>query len=140
MTQPPFDRTVCVCARCVACCTHPGPLIPDDLDRIARFRHQTIDDVLEDLEPGRGALVVDRRSGRIGRIPTLIPRTRHGRCVFLEDYARCAIHPVAPFGCAYFDVHLDEAEGQRRSLWGHRLMLDPAFQALIDQLQTRTAA
>ena len=140
MTTPPFDRTVCVCTRCVACCAHPAPLIPDDLVRIARFRDQAIEDLLDDLQPGRGALIANRTTGRLLRIPTLIPRTRHGRCVFLEDGARCAIHPVSPFGCAYFDVHLDTAEANRRSLWGHRLMLDPTFQGLIHRLTTRLAA
>jgi len=140
MITPPFDRTVCACSACVACCAHPAPLIPNDLIRIAWVRQQSIAALLTDLQPGRGAILADRRTGRLLRIPTLIPRTRHGRCVFLEDGARCAIHPVSPFGCAYFDVHLDAADGQRRSLWGHRQMLDPAFQELIHRLTTRVAA
>ena len=140
MTTPPFDRTVCVCSRCIACCARPAPLIPDDLVRIARFRHQEVEELILDLQPGRGAIVVNWTTGRLLRIPTLIPRTRNGRCVFLEDGDCCAIHPVAPFGCAYFDVHLDHAEANRRSAWGHQLMLDPAFQDLIFQLTLRPAA
>jgi Fe-S-cluster containining protein len=75
-----------------------------------------------------GATVMDSQTGRVFQIGTITPRLHEGRCVFLDDRDRCTVHPVAPFGCAYFDAHQTENEGQRRSGWALRLILDtPAY-------------
>jgi hypothetical protein len=69
-----------------------------------------------------GALVA--RGGKVFRIPTLVPARRpDGACLFLTDDDRCAIHAVAPFGCAFFDVHQDTAEADERSTAGLRAVL-----------------
>ena len=47
-----------------------------------------------------------------------------GACVFLTDAAECAIHAVAPFGCALFDSHMPQAEADRRSMRGLQAILD----------------
>jgi Fe-S-cluster containining protein len=65
-----------------------------------------------------GALVV--MQGTVTRIPTIVPAMasygRAGkRCVFLNADGTCKVHPVAPFGCAYFDDHMSAEEGDRRS-------------------------
>lgn len=43
-------------------------------------------------------------------IGSITPRSQGGRCVFLDEQDRCRIHAVAPFGCAYYDTHMDVAE------------------------------
>ena len=64
-----------------------------------------------------GALVMSR--GRAFRIPTLVPARRpDGACVFLTAAGRCAVHAVSPFGCAFFDAHMADAEADRRSKRG----------------------
>lgn len=68
-------------------------------------------------------MVIRRRRGTdefvIDRIPTIAPRsTDDGRCVFLTADERCSVHPVAPFGCSFFDAHMPGPEGDRRSQWG----------------------
>jgi len=122
-----FCRTVCACDNCRLGCYHrPGYLIPADLERIR-----------DHLAPGEGLVawagrhllaspgaVVVRR-GRVFRIPTLVPARRaDGACTFLTADGRCAIHAVAPFGCAFFDAHMGHAEADRRSLHGLRAVVD----------------
>jgi Fe-S-cluster containining protein len=51
------------------------------------------------------------------RVRTITPRFENGKCIFFEN-GRCAIHPVAPFGCRYFDMHMDRDEGHQRAAWG----------------------
>jgi hypothetical protein len=47
--------------------------------------------------------------------PTLVPaRGMNGHCHWLFA-GRCAVHPVAPYSCAFFDAHMAEAEIDRRS-------------------------
>lgn len=120
MSAPPFERTTCACQRCVACCARPAHLAPGDAERIAEYLGAPLDDVVGLLKPGRGALVGDSLTRRAIRVLTIVPRTRGGRCVFLDDDDRCRVHPVAPFGCAYFDLHMGAREGESRSLWGLR--------------------
>ena len=122
-----FCRTVCVCEDCrLGCHRMPGYLIPADLERLGQH-----------LAPGEGlaawagrhllaspGAVVARR-GRAFRIPTVVPARRaDGACTFLTEDGRCAVHAVAPFGCAFFDSHMGHAEADRRSLHGLRAVLD----------------
>jgi hypothetical protein len=103
----------------------PGYLVPADLDRIKR--HLAGDQDLhlwarEALLASPGALVMQQ--GRTFRIPTLVPARRpDGGCLFLTADHRCRIHPVAPFGCAFFDAHQPSAESDRRSYRGLRAVL-----------------
>ena len=122
-----FSRTVCACPACAQCCRHiPGYLLPDDLDRIRQHVAPAADPVAwarRHLLASPGALVAQR--GRVFRIPTLVPARRpDGACMFLTADERCAIHPVAPFGCAFFDMHMPTAEADRRSHRGLQALLD----------------
>jgi len=62
--------------------------------------------------------VMDSATGRVFRIPTLVPQRKpDGSCKFLESDG-CAIHTVSPYGCAMFDAHQSPAEANRRSARG----------------------
>jgi hypothetical protein len=100
-----FCRTICGCAFCQAPCRHiPGGLMPADVSRLCPSGQ----DVLSWAEQHLRALV-----GLPA--PTLVPARRPGgACHWLFD-GRCAVHNVAPFGCAFFDSHMLAAEVDRRS-------------------------
>lgn len=120
-TDQLFERTTCGCAECIEPCRRqPGPLAPGDLERIAAFLGRTLRDIAGSFWASPGAIVRDARTQAVRTIGTITPRRRAGRCVFLSSDNRCRIHPVAPFGCAYFDMHQSPEEGQRRSFWLHR--------------------
>ena len=123
MSAPPFPRTVCGCALDRAHCQRPAYLIPGDLERIAEDLGTTATSILYLFRPGKGAIVADSRTGVTFRIPTIVPRTTDRGCVFLDSAGRCVIHHVAPFGCAYFDIHMPMAEADQRSVWGLGLVL-----------------
>lgn len=119
--QPPwqFERTKCACSKCVQCCKRqPGPLAPRDFKRIAAFLGEDEITARQHFWASPGSIVKDWQ-GNVMRIGTITPRfdRRKGRCVFLGDDDRCKIHEVAPFGCAYFDTHMNEIEAQARSSW-----------------------
>jgi hypothetical protein len=49
------------------------------------------------------------------RVPTLVPaRQSNGACHWLVE-GKCAVHELAPYGCAFFDSHMTAAEANRRS-------------------------
>jgi len=114
-----FQRTVCDCELCVANCQFiPGYLLPDDLISIGLFIGYT------DLSPfieqnflaSPGALV--SKAGQLLRIRTIVPaREEQGWCKFF-DGKLCKIHPVAPFGCAFFDSHQELRHSERISALG----------------------
>jgi hypothetical protein len=103
-----IPRTVCSCDRCAVNCRFiPGYLLPEDLTGIARFlgHSDIMTFAMENLLASPGALV--SKGGRIQRIRTIVPaRSESGWCKFF-DGRLCTIHPVAPFGCAFFDSHQD---------------------------------
>ena len=121
-----YPRTVCACAACTAGCRHlPGYLVPADLERL-RDHLAPGEDLLawarRHLLASPGALVA--RAGKVFRIPTLVPaRQPGGACRFLTGQGRCAVHPAAPFGCAFFDSHMPPAEADARSGAGLRAVL-----------------
>lgn len=128
VTRFGFTRTTCDCAECVLCCLRqPGNLIPADLERIRQYvtPGETLEDfAVRSLLASPGAIAV--RPGRPPfRIRTIIPdRTAaHGGCVFLTDRGQCGIHPVAPYGCAFVDPHMDVHEAHERSRIGHAAIL-----------------
>jgi Fe-S-cluster containining protein len=121
--RPPFERTSCACASCVSYCkTKPGILIPSDIPRIAarlvelkRIEHP--DDVGTLLRAAHGIDILENDTQRVSVGPIGPARNRRGRCVFLSADNRCEIHDVSPFGCAYFDAHMDPKEAERRQIW-----------------------
>ncbi len=136
--NPPFERTVCACTECVACCKQqPGFLIPGDIQRIAEFLGAPVQ---EFLWASPGAKAMDTRTGRVFSIPTITPRMKDGRCAFLDENDRCKIHPVAPFGCAYADTHMSLEHGQRISVWAMREVMESgAYQEFRSHLPAATS-
>jgi Fe-S-cluster containining protein len=100
-----FRRTVCGCELCRAPCRHmPGSLDISDLPRLCPAGQ----DVLAWAEEHLRALT-DKP------FPTLVPaRQANGHCHWLYE-GKCAVHEVSPYGCAFFDSHLDGAEVKRRA-------------------------
>jgi len=128
----PFKRTVCACKDCLACCERqPGYLVPEDIDAISEYLGEPADPF---LVASPGAVVARASDDAMGielvRVGSIVPRTTTpgGRCVFLESDGRCAIHPVAPFGCAMFDTHQRTGEWETRSQWGVRRMMEWQYQ------------
>lgn len=108
------ERTSCDCTACAShCAVMPGYLIPSDLPRMAHGKDDFYAFVDASLEASPGAKVIDTRSGEIFNIPTLVPRARqNGSCMFFVE-GRCTIHEVSPFGCAFFDNHIDPTKAER---------------------------
>lgn len=136
MTKGGFKRTTCGCSLDVENCRRqPGVLAPGDAEAITAYllaegRGAEVDTA---FVASPGAIVANTRTGERFQIPTITPaRSRvGGPCRFLSSEGSCTIHPVAPFGCAYFDAHMTKAEGQRRSVWMHReIVASPSYHAL----------
>ena len=99
-----FRRTVCACAFCTACCLHvPGTLDPADLPRLCPEGA----DLFAWAEQHLRALTGQP-------YPALVPaRGPSGPCHWLYE-GKCAVHESAPYGCAFFDAHMPQAEVDRR--------------------------
>lgn len=136
-----FTRSVCACASCVACCTsQPGPLAVGDLDRIAAYLGKPIVEILRSFWASPGAVVKNVATGRTWMIGTITPRMLRDRCVFLTADDRCAIHPVAPFGCAYVDTHMAARDWQPRAQWLYRsIEADVEYQSIRRALAPATS-
>lgn len=132
--RPPFPRTVCACPEDKACCTRPAHLIPSDIKRLEK---QVVGPIDRYLRASPGAVVL--KNGNIERVPTIVPaRTADGRCVFLSLEDRCRVHENAPFGCAYFDMHMDAGEGHARSVWGlMKIMESPTYTEFRETLKPK---
>jgi hypothetical protein len=129
---PPFERTACACHECRACCKSPAHLVAGDAERIAAYLGTDLAGLLPLLRVGRGAVVGNSRTGRVWRVPTVVPATTAGRCVFQLADGACLIHEVAPFGCAYFDIHMSAETAAPRSAWGLRTIIGNAdYDALL---------
>ena len=141
MAEHGFGRTTCGCAACVACCKEqPGPLAPGDFERIAAYLGRAVADTLDLFWASPGAVVANSRTGRRWRVPTITPRLRAGRCVFLGSDDRCAVHPVAPFGCAYVDTHMASAEWAPPAQWLYTVIeTDATYQAFRRMLTPATS-
>ena len=144
--RPPFQRTTCGCAEDVENCkTRPGMLMPSDIAPIAAKLVamgvlEKPGDVTTLLRNSPGAVLAHKNEdGTLTpfRVETIAPATDEtGRCVFLTRFNLCAIHEVAPVGCAVFDVHMSKEEADRRSLWIHRVIaLDKDYNRLRRRLQ-----
>lgn len=130
-----LERTECACPEDVAYCRGtPGQLIGSDIDALRGLLGE--DALLDALQASRGARV--EHGERSWRVPTIRPRMRDGRCVFLGDDERCRVHAVAPFGCACFDAHMDPAESDARAWWGvAQIVSDERYLALHARLEQR---
>jgi hypothetical protein len=140
--RPPFQRTVCACDLDRDNCQRPAHLLPGQYEEIAGLLRArdgvTSAEVRGLFRASKGAVVYVRATGQSIRIPTITPAVAGHGCVFLDRQGRCATHEVAPFGCAYFDVHMDRAEADRRSLWGLvQIAQEPSYQTLRATLQDR---
>lgn len=138
--QHDFNRTVCACTECKRCCrVQPGPLAPGDFERIAAHLGETKEQAKRHFCASPGALIREGINGPAKRVGTICPKKVRGRCTFLDDAGRCTIHSVAPFGCAYFDVHMGRATAHPRSLWLVRQTMRPEYQALRNELPYATS-
>lgn len=136
-----FRRTECACADCVEPCKRqPGPLAPGDIEPIAVYLGVTVRDVLGKFWASPGAVLRNSETGVITQVGTITPRLKNGRCVFLDAADRCSIHFAAPFGCAYYDTHMSEAEANRRGVWLYtRIAQDQEYQSLRRTLAPATS-
>jgi Fe-S-cluster containining protein len=133
-----FKRTTCACSECVKCCKRQaGPLTGGDMERIAAHLGESVEDAKRHFCASPGALV--RVDGKTVRVGSITPKMRRGRCVFLNEHDRCSIHAVAPFGCAYFDVHMSRATAMPRSLWLVKQCAQPSYQQLRNDLDYATS-
>jgi hypothetical protein len=114
-TEFGFARTECSCRVCVRNCEFmPGFLIPADLTSMIPEAAEPLAWALENLLASPGALVI--LNGKKLRIPTLVPAVKaDGSCRNLSE-GRCAIHEIAPFGCAFFDCGPERGQLSHRGL------------------------
>lgn len=126
-----FARTTCACAADVANCRRqPGSCVPGDLERIAAHLELPVSEAKLLFWASPGAIVADRHGNHV-RVGTITPRKLETGCVFLDPEGRCKVHAVAPFGCAYFDMHMGPEEGNRRAIWAvMQQASDMAYQRL----------
>jgi Fe-S-cluster containining protein len=103
----------------------PGCLVPGDLEAIKDYLNikdgvEHTEWIYENFRASRGAKVLRKITGNpmpeVFEVPSLVPAQKpDGSCVFLSDNGECNIHPVAPFGCAYLDMHMGLEEADERS-------------------------
>lgn len=119
-----FMRTQCSCQSCARNCRFiPGYLIPADLDRLVPAGSDAFSWAMGNLLASPGAVVMTQ--GALFRIPTLVPsRKNDNSCRFLNGNNLCDIHADAPFGCAFFDDHMSDAEANFKSAAGLRSIID----------------
>lgn len=139
MASHAFVRTACACRRCVDCCkAQPGPLVPGDYERILEHTGLHPEEARLMFWASPGSLVRDMRTGRERFVGTITPQQVRGRCVFLQPDDRCGIHAVAPYGCAFFDMHQPTAVYQPRSQWlVQAIVADADYGALRATLPVR---
>jgi len=127
-----FKRTVCGCQECSRNCLFiPGYLIPADLQRLLPTDASKSEWAEKYLRASPGGLVLYQ--GKAFRIPTIVPaRKDNGSCVFHSE-GNCTVHRVSPFGCAFFDNHMSDEEGDIRTRMGLASILE-GFQSGYGEL------
>lgn len=105
-TEFGFERPSCNCADCRKPCTYiPGFLLPSDLERMIPFGADPFIWAESNLRASPGALA--SKNGQTFRISTLVPASNPDHsCIHYSALGGCAIHSIAPFGCAFFTPHL----------------------------------
>lgn len=116
-TEFSFYRSVCDCKECRIPCKHmPGFLIPADILRIYEATKNDGEHLFDwaerSLLASPGAVIGEVATGRVYRLPTLVPARKPGttECIFLKA-GKCSIHAAAPYGCAFADMHMSAEEG-----------------------------
>lgn len=116
-------RTICNCDLCARKMNlFRSIAMPEDLDYIATFLgySKLFEFAEKNLLASPGAIVI--KNGRLARIRTLVPaRSDSGWCKFF-DGSLCTIHPVAPFGCAFFDSHQEQSQSDAISAKGLQII------------------
>jgi len=135
--NPPFERTKCCCERCiVGCRTMPGSLAPGDIERILHYVSppDPWKFVEENFLASDGFKILANTPDGVKTlaVPTIVPaKDDDGRCVFLSPGDRCIIHPVSPFGCAYYDTHMVYEEAENRSLFSVAAVVDDSHATAV---------
>ncbi len=115
MIRQRFERTVCDCNQCRELCRAcPGMLASGDAGLLSDHLDEPVEPY---LSASPGAIVAARKGDgliELRRIPTIVPSIKDGACVFFSS-GECRVHPVSPFGCAFYDVHMPAAEADRRT-------------------------
>lgn len=133
-----FARTTCACPADVENCqSQPGACAPGDVEAIAEHLGLPLAEALQFFWASPGALLGNTQTGETFRVGTITPRFADGRCVFLSGTG-CMVHPVAPFGCAVYDVHQQREEWMPKSLYLVRRQMEPAYQLLRSALPPAT--
>lgn len=100
----------------------PGFLIPADLDRMIPAGADPLPWAETNLLASPGALV--QKGTERFRIPTLVPAVKaDGSCIHF-DRGLCSIHQISPYGCAYFDCHMSQPDGDARSHAGLNAIIE----------------
>jgi hypothetical protein len=109
-TEFGYERTSCDCTDCQRFCRFmPGMLIPADLARLIPAGSDPFEWAEKNLVASPGSRVLDFRTMAISSVGTLVPATKaDGSCINYTADGHCAIHENAPFGCAFFDAHMDD--------------------------------
>jgi Fe-S-cluster containining protein len=125
MTKPPFEPTNCSCSKDRQNCkTQPGHLLPGQLATIAQHLKITVQEATRFFWKSPGMVLGSSRNPDARyRLPTITPRFENGSCIFYQN-GLCKIHEVAPFGCRFFDVHMNAGEANTRARWGVLQILD----------------
>lgn len=144
-----LKRTVCGCDECVMNCEFiPGFLLPEDVEPLYQATSKEGEDLVawakRCLLASPGALVMKATrngwpdgpvypQGAPFRIETVVPaRKPDGSCVFLTAEKKCLVHPISPFGCAFADVHMPEAQGKYVSMVGLNVLAEEKDKPVTD--------
>jgi len=125
-TEFGFYRTTCTCELCSFWCKiMPGYLVPFDLRRLCPPGADLLTWAREHLRASQGWVAFDPKTGKKLQIPSLVPaKQANGYCHWLQADGRCAVHEVSPFGCAFLDQHMKDAQAERRNHAGRQARLD----------------
>jgi Fe-S-cluster containining protein len=107
----------CSCRQCIsACFRDPGRLVPGDLPKLSRLLQMSEGELAKSClvkvpvaSNGRVALALApaKRKGRRfvtppGAVASDSYAEEAGRCLFLDEEDRCAVHAAKPFECAAY--------------------------------------
>jgi hypothetical protein len=134
-TEFGFTRTICACQKCKECCRWlPGALVPSDLDRMVPAGEDPLAWAEHHLRASPGAVARIASTHEQMRVPSLVPARQPGKhvCHWLTKDGRCSVHAVAPYGCAFHDVHMSAETGEPRSLAAVHAQIN-AWKAELDR-------
>jgi hypothetical protein len=125
-TEFGFRRTTCDCELCSFWCQiMPGYLVPSDLRRLCPPDVDLMTWAREHLRASQGFIALNKKTGERVQIPSLVPaKQANGHCHWLQADGRCAVHEIAPFGCAFLDQHMKDREAHERNVAGRLARLE----------------